>query len=60
MPYIPRARDITITYGTGTRIQGCYNLLTTNPKEYTPYPEIFTDNTVIIIPNLHIMLMKQN
>ena len=49
-------------------LQGCHNLLTINPKEHTPNPEIVMENTVpygsrrlkhLNIPNLH-MLTNQN
>ena len=46
--------------------QGCHNLLTINPKEYTPNPEIITENTVpygsrrLYNPNIPNLLYAQN
>ena len=59
------------TFTTRSReLQGCHNILTINPKEHTPNPDVIMENTVTApygsrrlknpnIPNLH-MLMKQN
>ena len=30
------------------REEGCHNLLTINPKEHTPNPEIIMENTVTV------------